>query len=397
MTTESELRTIMQTGFAKIKEKFYQNNKIEERDEDNLPHVLTMRDIVESLPPSTQIIEVTGPSEHKSLKNGKGFLFKYDFDNLKSNNIEFCGTVEYTHPEVLATLIVEKFKIDKNDLKDYAESLCSDFNITGMWSPPNPWYLQFIPDDITKNPEVFYHQLSLIFLDIPNDILYEKFKRTTYPDYNKDFNLQPDPILSPEELLKSETVGVFNLTTHKIQASIADIQFIPAVPDNVKRTFKRAKDLFIFGYFKYEFFTISQHYAFLALEAAIKARYAASLNEVALLTDKKKTELKHEIQNPAYYRIEEFIRNGRKLGWNKYSLLVNGEPFPFNGKELIKWLTDKHIIRKWDADRYNAGLQLRNILSHLEEVSIHMPSARTLQNVANQINYLFLSLQNDKK
>ncbi len=53
-----------------------------------------------------------GPSEHKSLKNGKGFLLKYDFDNLKSNNVEFFGTVDYKHPEQLATMIVEKFKIE---------------------------------------------------------------------------------------------------------------------------------------------------------------------------------------------------------------------------------------------------------------------------------------------
>lgn len=392
MTVESQLKTTVQQGFVQIKETFYHDNKIEEREEDNIPHVLAMRDLVESLPPSIQVIEIIGPSEHQSLKNGKGFLLKYDFDNLKSNNVEFCGTVDYQHPEDLTALIVEKFKIDKNDLKDYADLLCSDFNITGMWSPPNPWYLQFIPGDMMKNPEVFYHRISSDFLNYPNDILYDKFKRTYYPDYNKDFNLQSDPILSLEELLKSESRGVFNLDTHKLQTSIADIQFIPTVPENVKRTFKRAKDLFIFGYFKYEFFTISQHYAFLALEAAIKARYISSLNGVALLTDQKKTELKHEIPKPAYYRIEEFARNGKKLGWDKSRLLVNGKPFPFNGKELIKWLTSEHVIRKWDADRYNAGLQLRNILSHLEEPSIHMPSARTLENVANQINYLFLSL-----
>jgi|GEM_PF-5873509 len=146
MTVESQLRTIVQQGFAQIKEIFYRDNKIEEREEDNIPHILAMRDLVESLPPSTQIIEVTGPYEHQSLKNGKGFLLKYDFDNLKSNNVEFCGTVDYLHPEELTTMIVEKFKIDKDDLKDYADLLCSDFNIRGMWSPPSLYQMTQLPE-----------------------------------------------------------------------------------------------------------------------------------------------------------------------------------------------------------------------------------------------------------
>ncbi len=388
---ESELRTIVQTGFAKIKETFYKNNKIEEREEDNPPYILGLRDMVESLPPSTQVIEITGPSEHESLKNGKGFLLKFDFDNLKSNNVEFCGTVDYRQPQQLTSLVAEKFKIDKNELGNFAESLCSDFSIRATWSPPNQWYLQFVPDDIVRNPEVFYNQLSFNFLNPPNDILHEKFKRAAYPDYNKIFNLKPDPVLSLQELLKSEADGFSNYDPEKLQKSISDIQLIPSVPDMVKCVFKRAKDLFVFGYFRYEFFTISEHYALLALEAAIKARYAASLNGVALLTDSRNTALRHELQRPTHRDIEQFIKNVRKVGWNENRLLVNGKPFPSSGKKLVKWLLEKRLVRRWEAEYYNIGLKLRNSLSHLEFVSIVPPSATMLKRVADQINHLFYS------
>lgn len=396
MSKEPELKEIFYAGFKKLKDTFYKNYRIEEREEDNSPRVLTLRDMIESLPPATQVIEITGPSTKEFLKYGRGFLFKYDFDYPKSDQFEFCGTIDYRRQEELIALLADKFKIDRNEIKNLAESLCKEIKITAMWNPPQPWYLHFISDDIIKNPEDFYRELFYRFLALPIDFLYAKFRKAAHPDYNRIFNLSSDAILSLEELIKlDDRCLTFNLSIEKLQERVSDLQLIPDVPDNVKQVLRRAKDLFIFGYFRYEFFTIAHHYAFLALEAAIKARYIAELGDVAILTDRKNKKIKHEMKKPTYRRIEEFCRN--TSGWNIHTLLVNDEAFPSSHKKLLKWLVDKHIIRKWEKGSYDAGIELRNALSHLEHVSLHMPDSSTLQRVAEQINYLFYSLQKQDK
>lgn len=389
---ESELREIFGHAFERLKRTFYKNYRIEEREEDNPPYVLTLRDMIESLPPATQVIEIVGPPMHQFLKNGRGFLFKYDFDHLKSEQFEFLGAVDHKNPEKLVSLLVDKCGIDERKIREYAKGLCADFNLTGYFSPPQSWYLHFIQDDILKNPEAFHREVIFNFLMVPNDILYHKFERTEHPNYSEMFNLLPDSILRSEEILKADrTSQTLNIDLQNLQRRIAHLKLIPNVPEGARHAFHLAKELFIFGYYRYGFFTIAQHYAFLALEAAVKARYVASLGSSAKLTDRKNRQLHYEMKNPRYYLIESFCR---QQGWNRHTLLVNGEPFPHTGKKLLKWLVDKHLIRKWEMGRYDAGLQIRNSLSHLEGVTITYPDASLLERVAEQINYLFYTKQN---
>lgn len=53
MTNSSELRTAYRNGMNKIKEMFYKNYKFEPIEEDNNLFYLALRDIIESLPPTT--------------------------------------------------------------------------------------------------------------------------------------------------------------------------------------------------------------------------------------------------------------------------------------------------------------------------------------------------------
>jgi len=58
ISKEEKLRKTVEFTFSKLKNEFYKNNKIEEIEDDNPPFILTLRDIVESAPPSIQAIEV---------------------------------------------------------------------------------------------------------------------------------------------------------------------------------------------------------------------------------------------------------------------------------------------------------------------------------------------------
>lgn len=385
---ESELKQIITDAFIKLKKKFYQIYKIEEREADTYPPVLALRDVIESLPPFIQVIEVIGPETHQNLKNGKGFILKFDYDHLNSDQLEYCGAIDYKKPEELVSHMVEKFHMKESDVKNYAYDICKHFQITGMWEPGESWYLHFIQDDIIKNPEALDDSLRHLFLIMGDSpIISDKFKRKFHDDYIKIYNLTVDRIIPYNEFLKPDH-HIFNLDFEDLQRNVANIQLIPLVPDEVKSVFKRAKDLFIFGYFRYEFFTISQHYAFLALESAVKHRYIKSLGKEVILTDKKNKDLTHILTSPTYHSIESF---GMKKGWNKSTLLANNKPFPYSMRKLIDWLEENHLIRKWEKQSYGAGLQLRHYLSHPERPSVFMPDSKMLKRIAEQINYLFHS------
>lgn len=392
MTTENELKRIFEDVFSMLKQEFYKNNKIEDREEDTRPDILSFRDMIESLPPSIQITELTS-IDNQLLKHRDGFLIKYDFDKLKSDHFEFSGSIEYDNIEKLAVLISEKFHFDEKNSKLMAESIFTR-SFRSTWNSDDSWYLHFIGDDIIGNPSILYEEAKLLFLSFPDTpILHKKFETKWHEDYNTIYGLSLDPILQLEELVKgSEGNSLFNLNLEKIQTATAELQLIPMVPDEIKQVFTRAKDLFIFGYFRYEFFTIAEHYAYLALEAAIKIRYVKCLGDLITLTDSKNDKLKHEIKNPTYYSIEEFCRNNKD--WNIYRLLVNGEPFQVGTKKLVDWLVTNHYIRKWEKNSYESGMNIRNILSHLERPQTHMPTTKNLQLIANQINFLFHSLKN---
>lgn len=367
---ENELRDVLVESFNKLKETFYRNYKAEDREEDIPPLVLSRRDMIESLPPSMQIIELI-KYENDPQTNKKAFLIKYDFDKLKSDHVEYCGSIDCNQPGKLAELITNRFQIKEKTIGGFAQDICERFSPCAMWSPPESWYLHLIPHDIVNDRESLLKELYHSFFVFPPDMLVRKFERKLHVDYNAIYNIPSDPILPLEDVVKSDRrAPSFGLNLEKIQKAISDVHLIPAVPDDIKQVFRRAKDLFIFGYFRYEFFTIAEHYALLALESAIKARYVGSLNGVAVLTDSKDKKLRHEISMPTYRAIDRFCSATK--GWHKSRLLVNGEPFPNSGKKLLDWLENKKLIRKWERPTYDAGLNIRNILSHPERASTHI-------------------------
>ena len=219
-------------------------------------------------------------------------------------------------------------------------------------------------------------------------------------DYNALYGLAEDPILPMSEIIeKDPTFGAFvklsggeaiGITIEDLQKHISDIQVIPQVPEAVKRVFRIAKELYIFGYFRYIFFTASAHYAYLALESAIKNRYATSLGDRAILTNP--TGQRYEIRPPSWERIFEFCKRHREEGWSARKIKVNGEDFPSSMPRLLNWLVANKLVPKWERPRYEAGVYLRHSLSHLESPSVLTPSAQTLRTTVEKINKLYSNI-----
>lgn len=182
-------------------------------------------------------------------------------------------------------------------------------------------------------------------------------------DYNALYGLAEDPILPMSEIIeKDPTFGAFvklsggeaiGITIEDLQKHISDIQVIPQVPEAVKRVFRIAKELYIFGYFRYIFFTASAHYAYLALESAIKNRYATSLGDRAILTNP--TGQRYEIRPPSWERIFEFCKRHREEGWSARKIKVNGEYS--KGHTLLPLLSCRFTVsRAANSDRGNKWL-----------------------------------------
>lgn len=137
------------------------------------------------------------------------------------------------------------------------------------------------------------------------------------------------------------------ITLEDLRDGVKNIQLSQNVPEEVKEIFEISKKLFIFAYFYYRFFTVSQHYAFLTLESALRNKY-----KILFGVDDK--------------RLEKI-----------------------NLKEVIDKLAKEGIIPEDKKDLYDAGRDLRNALSHLTQRKVLTPDAVILERTAEMINKLY--------
>jgi hypothetical protein len=143
--------------------------------------------------------------------------------------------------------------------------------------------------------------------------------------------------------------------------------------------------------FEHGFFTVSEHYAHLAIEAAVRHRWIAALPERIVVEHvvKHKTD-RCEMPKQMYDRLREnFV--GRK--WHLRDVKVEGRPFPASQKDLAKDLWERKIITKWQQRWLGNASRLRNSFSHREFATVVWPSPTALKVAAEYINYMFDSVK----
>jgi hypothetical protein len=216
------------------------------------------------------------------------------------------------------------------------------------------------------------------------------------------YGLQPDPVVDAKSLLRIHAITAHfvdpttggQLTLERLQAEVSPIQLIPQVPEDIRRTFYLAKRLYVFGYLEYGFFTVSLHYAYASLEAALHARWTAALPIPTVLTyknDKGRDEVETLGTRPlGHFAVRRLCRARR---WKVQKLRVNGEPFPEKMKDLLASLRKQGIITDWQLKQFDGvWLRRRNYHSHLEFAPVEPPNTDVLVQVAEEINRLFDSL-----
>lgn len=383
-------------AFQKIKVRFSEIYSAEEASK-LPPAILGMKNFIHSLPCPVKILELRVDTErHKDIEDKICQLIGYDFSKLGDLSVAYHGIIDADDTKGFSKFLAEEFGLLPSET--LAKSFCGDLTTTYFSDTDRPdTHFYFPRYDIRRQPERYVDDLLELVSWVPlSSETAEKFWEKEV-DYNALYGLAEDPILPMSSIIEKDPIfGAFvklsggeaiGITIEDLQKHVSDIQLIPQVPEEVKRVFSIAKELYIFGYFRYIFFTVSVHYAYLALESAIKHRYAASLGDKAILTNPKGQQ--YEIRPPSWERIFKFCKRHSKEGWSARKIRVNGESFPSTMPSLLNWLVANKLVPKWELRQYEAGVDLRHGLSHLESPSVFTPSAQTLRTTAEKINKLY--------
>ena len=383
---EEEWLTFFDKVLDEVKKMVYRQYPVEE-DGSGSPETLAIREAIESFPCPLRVAEIKiGIKKSPYISDEICQIINYDLTRLGEKSLECYGVIDSRDKEKLKHILVKYFNVSERGFEEFYK----DFTHVG-WADDNlNFYTQFRSYNIKNNFERFVFDFYSDLVVLMGDKLAKRFKRVI--DYNRLFNLKPDPILSLEEFIKRNDIeGLFSLSFQDLQKRICNFQLIPDAPEHVKRVFDNAKKLFIFGYLHYNFFTISQHYAYLALESAIRHRYNRSLGKKAKITGPKGESI--EI-SPSWMVIDRFCR---KRGWDARTIKANEEDFPYSNRRLLNWLLEKKIITRWERKQYDVGINMRNILSHLEFAPIDAPRSSTIKVIADRINRLFYEKPESEK
>lgn len=362
-----------------------------EPDGSGSPKVVAVHRLYGAFPVPTDIVTLdTSGMNAPRIREQHAAIFRYDFSKPNTPTIRFHGTIPLVAIEDHRKLIDTAVGIRLDSL-----SSLKDLSLTYIWDPP--YCTHIVPyDPRTRVPE--YCDDLAVHLS-SNSELNDLFLPTV--NYNTKYNLPLDSVMTGEQLLSMDERNKYfvkfsdlkEATLSDLHLEVAGIQLIPQVPDDIKRTFHIAKRLYIYGYLEYGFYTVSSHYAHLALDAALHARWSATLPPSVVLKGQNKKTRKLEQQTmltPSHTKIRTFCQH---TGWKIQGLTLDGNQFPHTVKGVVTELEKAKIITIWQRKMIqDVYVQIRNSLTHLEFAPIHSPSSHDLEIAAETINGLFDSV-----
>ncbi len=310
-------------------------------------------------------------------------LFRYDVAQRNTLSTCFHGVIPLAALESHYPLLTTVFGFNEESL----ESL-TKLSLTWMWGFPH--FTQLVKYDPVAKLDHYatdlFHSMSML-----NGLLEEFSPRL---NFNDKYDLRPDHVLDEEAVLRVAELSTYFAPKNRSEALqrsqvwIAEIQLIPQVPGEVRHVFKLAKQLYVFGLFEYHFYTVSDHYAYLAVESALYHRWNAALKLPALIVHGKDTLSLDKTSRRALQTIFQ------ERAWRPNAVKVNGRPYPHTASMTITQLREDGIINDWQLRRFKkVWMALRNTYSHLEFAPIDSPSTGTLARAAEQINTLFDSIK----
>ena len=375
--------------FSEVKKRVLKKYSLEE-DGSGPAEIVALKEIVTKFPCPVRLLEIkVDTTKHAHIRDEVCQVIRYDYSKLgvAQGLVEYHGLIDARESQKLREMLVKSFGLSDISFEEFYK----DFTITGWGDDEINFYTQFPLYNIKNNFRNFVSDYLVYAFQPLVTKIRQKFGKSI--DWASKFNLRPDPILPLSEITKMDkTLGSLlplaeGADIEELQKDISNLQLISHVPEEVKRVFRRAKDLYIYGFFRYSFFTISRHYAYLALESAIKNRYYQSFGKEVTLTNNKGETVKMGYVN--HQKVIDFCHG--RTGWNPYNLQINGEKFAFTTGQLLDWLVRNKIINRWERKQCESGMRFRHLMSHITYPSILPPSysVRALEFVADIINRLY--------
>lgn len=353
------------------------------------PQMLALREALRAYPVPADVLYIddSRPSSIDVVP-GSFTLLRFSMAEPKTLRVNYVNEVRTQELEAMAPVLEAHF-----DAYPHALRLICDLQLGTMQKDDRFTFL--VRSDIRRQPEECARDLAMHIFTSGRSFLKPFLIET---DFASKYDLRPDRILTDDELVGWDPTSeqyrdssYQQLSLRERQENVAPIQLIPQVPEDVKEVIRRAKRLYIFGHFEYSFFTVADHYAYAALEAALVHRWNATLpDRLQLLYKHKNRQESAVVDRMGWRRIQDYCH---QQGWRPQYLQVNGRPFPATAGKVVDRLHDDRILSDWQYWRMRkAYLPLRNSHSHLEFCSTSMPGADTIQHVVKEINTLFDSL-----
>jgi hypothetical protein len=271
------------------------------------------------------------------------------------------------------------------------------------WDLDKRWYTMFLPFDIVEKPKELYTEMWLAFR---SSVWTDLSKRLTFEiDFNREFNLKPDPILPKGKLLRAARPrarrwdmhhidkGPVVLTLENLQRDVRTLQLIPSVPEGVRKIFRTAKKLYVFGYFDESFCQIGEHYATLALEAALRARYWQDVKFPFVLSNPSGESI--TLVRGNYNHVFRLCIGDPR--WNLRTVKIDGSPFLHTITQLLDFMEREGLLTHWERDMCTLLINVRNTRSHPSSISVMPSNRRWLEMAAKFINILYIEPSRKKK
>lgn len=169
-------------------------------------------------------------------------------------------------------------------------------------------------------------------------------------------------------------------TIEDMVARIDQLRLLQIVPTAVWEVFNRAAKLWVFGYLDWEFFTMAQHYAVMALETGLKELYMTDRSQPLTITIRpvdehgKSSEEQTVCKTLRTYhalacevakrRTQKFVPRPHRL-----RVLVDGEPFPAKKTDLADWALRKGWLSANERCVLRTYFRRRDRWSHPEGTS----------------------------
>lgn len=354
------------------------------------PRTLSLRDSVYIFPVTTHIALIDMEGFKTDFGNNQRYwtLLHYDLTD-SSGHVEFEGIVKADDIPAKRSFFLEKFKISDHVF----ESLC-ELRLSGARGDGFTELVDLEVYDL-RGREEEYGQLFLhsqIFEEAREILV--RFNRQ--PDFNLLYGLTKmsiadeitffEPDSRSQSFVRLDTGNP--LSIEDWQAGIADLLLLPHAPEAVHTTFNRARRMYELAYLEYDLFTTAEHYAFLALEAAVNCFWISKLGHPVNVELRRGGQVldshlslkstRHELQEEIFSR-----------GWGHKTVFVNGKEFCKSQPRVLVQLCEEGHIGAWQEKELLWAQQMRNHLTHLEHAPTLGPATDALRFACYHINLLF--------